>query len=286
MTRLGPPSSTRGMKRQILLCLLLGFGGFIIALWLDSLQPLINQVQGMAHKQGLQLEITRPGRAFPLGLQADKVLVGHQQMAHEPFALSAVDIRPLWSSLFSSNPGLNISARLFAGSLTAEALSNGQLELDLNGLQLRESLGPQLPLQAAGTLTSGSFSGRLPLAGKNQGTLQLKLDDVVLLGLEKLGGGQDRFPLGSVQLKAENRGPVLQVRQLEATGGAVELAGSGTLNLGADAASSRLTLSVILKPTENLDSSLRGLLSLLGQPGRDGTYRFRLTGPLNAIQLR
>jgi type II secretion system protein N len=287
MIRFRARTNTAGSKRQILFCLLLALSGFIVALWLNlPLAPLLNQAQTLAGKQGLQLEITGPGRAFPFGLQAEQVQIGHRQMEHAPIELSEVDIRPLWGSLFSSNPGLNISADLFAGNLVAAAHSDGEIELELNRLQLRETLKPKLPLEIAGTLTTGTFSGRLPLAGKNQGKLELKLDDVALLGLKEIGGAQDRLSLGSIRLQAESRGSLLQISQIEAIGGALEIAGSGTLSLGRNPASSRLALSVILKPTDLLDPGFRDLLSLLGQPGRDGAYRFRLTGPLNAIQMR
>ncbi len=287
MARFSLSGKGTGNKRQILLCLLCVLVAALVSFWLNlPVQPLADRLVQFAAAQGVAVQIDRPALALPVGLRAAKVAVKVPDLPRPPLPLSSVVITPAWTSLFGNNPGIDVEAGFMAGKLQAEAHRNGELQLQLQGLQLSESLGPQLPLEVVARVESGLFNGRLPLVGKNKTKLELTLRNVALVGMKKLGSAKDRLSLGQVKLRAEGRGPAFKINALTSAGGDIEANGSGNLNVGRTAATSRLSLALQLKPGASLDAGLRDLLSLLGKPGRDGKYRLRLSGPLTAVQMR
>ncbi|ORJ62539.1 type II secretion system protein GspN [Geothermobacter hydrogeniphilus] len=287
MARFTLPRIGTGDKRQVLLCLLCGLLAALVAFWINlPVSPLADRLVQSAAKQGLHLVIDRPALAFPFGLHAAGVEVRIPNLPHPPIPLRGLTLTPAWTSLFGSNPGLDLETGVMSGKLWATVHRKGDITLRLKGLQLSESLGPRLPLQVVAVIESGQFNGRLPLAGRNSSELELTLNSAALVGLKTFGAAGDRLNLGRIRLKAAGRGATLKITTLEASGGDIEAAGSGSLTLGRTPASSRLNLTLQLKPSAGLDPALRDLLNLLGKPGRDGRYRLRLSGPLNALRTR
>jgi len=287
MARFSPPTFAAGFKRQFLACLAAGLAAGLISFYINlPVRPLADRAVQAAARQGLGLTIDRPALVFPFGLKADRVEVKVPDLPRPPIPLSRVSITPAWTSLFGANPGADLEAVLMGGRVQAGIRRQGDLSLNLRGVQLSEDLGPGLPLQVAATVDAGSFNGRLPLAGRNVSELDLSLNNASLVGLQHLGAKKDRLSLGSIRLKARGRGAVFKLSELKSTGGDITVSGTGSLTVGRTPATSRLALTLQFKPAESLDPGLRDLLKLVGKTGKDGSQRLRLSGPLTAIQAR
>lgn len=276
----------RLLRHPAVLCLASFLVCFCLALLLFlPLDPFARQLEQLAQRQGVQLNIDGPQLRFPLGLGAEEVRISHPQLPHPPFALKAIDLRPLWLSLAGDNPGLDFKLEAFQGQVSGTAYRDGSLQTSLTGLQLTEPLGPQLPLTLLGVLTKGEFNGQLPPAGKNQSRLQLTLEDLRLTGLQKLGSAEDTLPLGQLSCTAEAKGPLIQVSNLTASGPALDLKGNGSLRLGRTAANSSLNLNLVLTPKDALDPVLKDLLSLLKKSQADGSFQLNLRGGLSNLRI-
>jgi len=273
-------------RHPAFLCLTSFVVCFLLALFLFfPLEPFARQLEQLVKKQGVQLQIERPALFFPVGLSANKLLISHSKVPHPPVELQDVDLRPLWLSLFGSNPGLSFELNAYKGDISGAAFRDGKVQIDLRKLQINEPLGPQLPLTLEGVLVNGAFDGTLPLAGRNQSSLQLELDDLLLKGMKNLGSSSDLLQLGRLTCTAESKGPLVQISNLSATGPAFDLKGSGSLRLGRIAASSSLNLNLVLTPKAGLDPMLNDLLSLVKKPQSDGSYQLSLRGTLSRLRI-
>jgi type II secretion system protein N len=249
------------------------------------LQPFSIQLEQLVKKQGVTLEVKGPKLLFPLGLGAEELEISHPQIIHPPFQLQDVDLRPLWTSLIGSNPGLSFELKAYQGTISGTASRSGEVQIGIDRLQINEPLGAQLPLILEGILVRGDFDGVLPLVGKNQSRMQLEFDELRIKGMKNLGSSDDLLQLGRLTGTAEAKGPVVQISNLTATGPAFDLKGSGTLRVGRTPASSSLNLSLVLSPKAGLDPMLNDLLSLTKKPQADGSYQFSLRGALAKLRF-
>ncbi len=273
-------------KHPVLLCLASFFLCFLLALVLFfPLNPFAKRLEQLANQQGILLQIEGPKLLFPFGLGATQLEISHSKILHPPFQLQEVDLRPLWLSLFGSNPGLNFGLNIFQGEISGSAYRDGKVQMTFHKLLIDEPLGSQLPLSLDGVLEKAEFDGTLPLAGKNQSRLQLELDSLRVKGMQIIGSSSDFLPLGRLSCTAEAKGPLIQISNLISTGPAFDLKGSGNLRLGRVAANSRLNLNLVLTPKSALDPALKDLLSLLKKPQADGSYQISLRGSLSNLRL-
>lgn len=273
-------------RRPVFLCLTVFLVCFILAFVFSlPLDQLARQVEQQAKKQGLELQIDNPQLRFPLGLGAEQLQVSHALLVHPPFQFQAVSLHPQWLSLISNNPGLRFDLEAYQGQINGSATRDGNVQATFSQLQFQEPLGSQLPLVLAGVLEEGEFAGQLPLAGKNRSRLQLKLNNLRLNGMQKIGSRSDILQLGTLTGTAESNGPVVQLSNFLITGPGFDLTGSGSLRLGRTAANSKLNLRLILTPKSALDPTLKDMLSLLKKPRPDGSYQLNLSGMLSSVRL-
>ncbi len=273
-------------RHPVVFCIASFVTCFVLALVLFfPLKPFARQLEQLVEKQGVQLQIDSPKLHFPFGLGADKLIISHPKVQHPPFQLQNIDLRPLWLSLFGSNPGLSFGLNAYKGDISGTAFRDGKVQIDLRKLQINEPLGPKLPLTLEGVLANGTFDGTLPLAGKNQSRLQLELVDLRVLGMKSIGSSDDALLLGRINCTVEAKGPLVQISTLTATGPAFDLKGSGSLRLGRIAANSSLNLNLVLTPKEALDPMLKDLLSLVKKPESDGSYQLSLRGSLSRLRI-
>lgn len=260
---------------------------FILALLIFlPLDPLARQLEQAALEQKLQLEIGRIATSLPPGMKLGQLVLSSPQLADHSLKIDQIRLQPRWLSLFGKNPALDYQLKAYEGSGQGQAARNGEVSLELNGLRLRESLQPQLPLELSFLLTAADFAGQLPFAGQNNGRLQFTIDELQASGMQKLGSGADLLVLGQARMTAESVGPLVRITALSIDGPSLKLQGTGSLRLGRTPAGSSLNLGLTLTPGAELDPMLKDLLSLMKKPQRDGTYRINIGGTLASLRIK
>lgn len=274
------------MFHPIFLCLVTFFCFFVASfLYHLSLDPFAHKLVRQAQRQGVELVLDGAHLSFPDGIGIKQLRVSHVQLPHPPFVLTDVVLHPLLSTLTGDNPGVDYRFNLLKGEVNGTAYRNGELTSTIEGLQLDESLKPQLPLTLKGKVAHGEFDGKLPLGLNNRSKISLQLSDLSLNGMQKLGSSSDSLPIGEVVFEADIKGPLLQINKFSADGAAFSVRGNGNMRLGRTPANSSLNLSLVLTPKEGLDPMLKDLLSVAKKPRNDGSYLFSLSGPLTRLRF-
>ena len=116
--------------------------------------------------------------------------------------------------------------------------------------------------------------------------LELILDRVRVFGPLLPGGTEQGLNLGRIELKIDGRGPSLVVKELQASEGALNLTGQGSLLLASELARSRVNLSLELAPTTQAPPELGSLLELFAPRQTDGRFQLKLSGAINRLALR
>ncbi len=232
-----------------------------------------------------RLTIEHLSLGFPPGFNARGVTIRAPGLPQEVI-VDEGRVAPLWLSLFSSNPGIDLSARLMGGDLDSELFRNGSFSGKARSLNLKVPLSADLPLMISGTLREAAATGAAPVRPDTVSKVDLALEKLTLEGLKAVGGSKDILSLGTLTLAATGQGNSFKVEGLTAKGGDLEIEGSGSLLLAAPVPQSRLNLTLTLKPSANLDPALRDLLEMFAKPAGDGTLRLRLTGSLAAPSLQ
>jgi type II secretion system protein N len=228
----------------------------------------------------LETDLMSLSLGFPPALRAEKIDLKIDKP--QPYALSLDDtsVKPLWHSLFGGNPGLVVDTRVLGGQGEGTIRRDGAMKVSLARVLFDTPLPSLTSLRLAGTLKEGKLAGAVPVKPATESHLQLDLEDVRITGLTSVGIGGDSLSLGAISLQAEGKGNSFRIDQLESRGGNLKVSGSGTVLLGRTVELSRLNLNVVLSPEQTLDKNIAELLNLFRQPGRDGSYRFRVTGTL------
>ncbi|MHB1397115.1 MAG: type II secretion system protein GspN [Trichloromonadaceae bacterium] len=261
--------------------------GFALGLYLGlPTASLKERIEAEAlQRAGVPLQIGSLSLRFPPALRLDNVR-WQPAGASPQLPLDRVQLRPLWWSLFSANPGAGFSTDLLGGSANGQLRRNGTVQVKLSQLTFFAPLAATSSLKLGATLRSGNLQGVYPPQPESESLLNLTLDGVHLLGLEALGADADRLELGTITLQASGRGSALKIERIEASGGALQLGGDGTFLLAQPLPGSRLNLALTLQPGANFDPQLRDLLSLFAKPAADGSLRLRLSGTLGAPRLQ
>lgn len=228
----------------------------------------------------------------PVSVQIEKLsifplltLIGRQATvtfdsgALPPVALDDLRMKPLWTSLISGDPGLSVKAALLQGRLDADLRRSGDLSLHLQGLQLQAfPVSQETQARLSGIIVKGELRGSFPAKKNNENQLALEMDNASLTIM-----GQP-LALGKISIQGSGQGNNLRLTTLSANGGDVAITGSGTLLLGASAATSRINLDLTLRPTP----AFAPLLDLVTQKQPDNSYRLRVSGSASkpAIEQR
>ncbi|WP_305045659.1 type II secretion system protein GspN [Geoalkalibacter sp.] len=287
------PDLKKGHLGSRLLLHLSALGLLLIAfvltlILLFPVQALRDRVEQMIFTQsGVRVDIGGLSVTPPLTLTLRDLRWQPELRNWPPVQVAALRLSPVWSGLFSANPGVHFNAAFAVGSIQGQASRDGSLKAAIKGVGIAPFLPEAFPYPVQGTL-SGNFEslGEL-LANSGQASVQLRLEGGALTGLESLGAANGRLSLGQVDLRADLQGRNLRIEELRATEGDLRVDGKGTLLLGADAPSSRLTAQIELTPAPSLDPNLADLLLLTGvNPDPTGIYRLRLSGSLAAPVVR
>jgi type II secretion system protein N len=202
------------------------------------------------------------------------------------FEIDDLRVTPRWLTLFSGDPGAQIQALMMNGTLTLNFRKSGAFTAQAAGLSFDLPVSAPLTCRVAGTLGAADLTSKTRLDADTQTHLSLRLSEVRILGLELSGGGGTDLEIGEITLRADGQGRSMQINSLAAKGGDFDLDGEGTLMVGHTADSSRLRLTLTIRPGPNLDSSISSLLELAGEPDSDGRYTLQVTGSLSRPLLK
>lgn len=261
--------------------------GFLLGLYLGlPTTALKERIEAEAQQRaGIPLHIGELSLRFPPAVRLEQVR-WQPEGAKPELPIEQLQLRPLWWSLFTADPGTGFSARLLGGSAAGQLRRNGLVQADLAGLSFAGPLAPTSALSLGGTLKTGRIRATYPPQPDSETALTLDLEGVHLLGLQALGAATDRLNLGTLRLQAAGRGSSLKIERIEAGGGDLQLSGDGTFMLAQPLPASRLNLALTLQPGANFDPQLRDLLSLFAKPAADGSLRLRLSGTLADPRLQ
>lgn len=226
----------------------------------------------------VQADLRMLSLGFPLAMQAEKIILTAEHPQAYSLSLDRTSIKPLWRSLLGRNPGVVVHTGVLGGEGTGSIRRNGAMELNLARILFDAPLPSLTSLRLSGTLQEGNFIGAMPVKATTESRLDMQFEKVVIAGLNSVGISSDTLSLGTISLKGTGRGNSFRIEQLDTTDGGLKVSGSGTVLLGRTVELSRLNLNVAISPVPSLDAGIADMLSLLKQPGRDGSYRFRITG--------
>jgi type II secretion system protein N len=209
---------------------------------------------------------------LPLGLSLD-LFVYPDREGFADFKLEKLQITPVWSRLFSTDPAIQIDGKLASGAVDGEGSQKGDVRLnfeDISVLSLQES---DLPYRISGLL-NGELHGEGmtdPLSGRGEFAFVLK--DGAALGLEKIGL-PGRLVIGTLRLAGKFNQRRFSLEK-------VLLSGGGNILIGETPEQTRLNLNIRLLPTGITSEALLDMLKLTGvRPTTDGSYLLRIGGTL------
>lgn len=260
-----------------LLALLFGFW------WAFPQQQLLLRVQQEFSRQsGLRLTAQSAEIGFPLRLRFTDCRL-EPLPNNTPLRFEEVRLSPYWSGLLTGKPGVAVEVDFWGGEMEGVLARDGGLNIEVSGLDLARLEGLPGSYRLAGRL-SGAAEGRL--LPTNQLAWEVSLERLGLSGLQAFGIADD-LSLGSLRARGELKGRNLQLAELQLGGGVLEAKGEGTLLIGPSPARSRINASLEVAPQQGLPSMFKDLLSLSGQqPDAQGRYRFRLSGRLDAPNIK
>jgi type II secretion system protein N len=283
-----PPKRSGGRVKIILVGLGLLLVSFMVGVYLffpaRALKERIERE--VTSRTPVALQIERLSLAFPPGLEGRGITVTTERPPLKPIGISTLQVQPLWTSLFSGNPGLALSAHLLGGTLGGTMRRDGALTTQMHRIAFSEPVLPKSSVNLSGVLTEGSFDGTLPPRANTRTRLNLSLSRVRLTGLKPFGVSGGALDLGNVILEGEGKGNAFRIDKFETRGDGLQISGGGTLLVLNPLDRSRLNLNVVLRTGRNFDKSLTELLQLVVKPGRDGAYHLRLTGSLGRPRVR
>ncbi|NOY12277.1 MAG: type II secretion system protein GspN, partial [Deltaproteobacteria bacterium] len=181
---------------------------------------------------------------------------------------------------------VDLQAKLSGGRVEAQADPDGQLQLELRGVEIGPLQQSRLPYRLQGKLNGNLRVDNSVAVLQGTGEFRLQLRDSFLLGLERIGL-PERLDLGLLQLEGKFNQRRFSLEKILLTEGSVEMSGGGTLLLAETVEQTRLNLNIRLHPTRLTPDSFRNLLKLSGiKPTTDGSYLLRVAGTLAHPVLR
>ena len=263
-----------GAAGLFLLSLLTGIYLFFPA---EALKERISREVAMRTNVDLQIESLS---LYPLlTLDAEKLSIAAKELPW-PFEIETLKIAPGWMSLFSGDPGVEIQARLMDGTVTSSLQKSGTVNAQIADLSFDLPIQDPLTFRIAGTLVAADLDTQTRLDRETPTLLSVQLNQVRVIGLNLSGTGGTDLNLGEITLQVTGQGRNMQIDSLSAKGGDFDVEGQGAVIIGRTAASSRIKLTLQVRPESSLAPDIASLLELAGKPGPDGRYPLQITGSL------
>ena len=236
-------------------------------------------IQEVGRRTQARLEIAEVSLYPLLTVAANRISVDIVGLP-EPLEIEQLTIAPLWSTLLSGDPGVQLQGSAMNGSITADLQRGGSITAEAAGLRFALPVQRPLPFTIAGTLSDASLASSMQLTEATKTLLSLRLSSVRVLGLELFQADTTGFSLGEVTLELDGEGRAMRIKTLNAKGGDLDILGHGTLLVGKTSATSHIKLELQVQPGPTADPGIASLLQLAGKPGPDGRYPLQLTGTL------
>lgn len=264
----------------LLLGMLTGFYLFFPA---EALKQRITQE--IMTRTGTKVQIRQVSLYPLLSLDADQVTIDLPDLPH-PLQIEQLSLSPLWSTVLSSNPGVQLQAEFMHGTLAGELLKSGMISAMATGLSFDLPMQKPMALNITGTLNQANLDAATRLEPETKTVLSLQLSDVRVSGMDIFKTDTSGIDLGEVSLEVDGQGRAMKVKTLSAKGGDLDVSGEGTLLIGRTSASSRIKLALQVRAGANADPSIASMLELAGKPGPDGRYSLNLGGTLAKPTIR
>jgi len=220
-------------------------------------------------------------------LQPLLTLAGKQmtiRLSGQPEALFQIDtfhVGPSWIKLLTGDPGFEGETISSTGKLSFSWQQSGPLAITGTTLPFNIPLATIPATRFSGNLSTGEVTTTVPLQSETKSRIDINLDQVVVKGLEALTANAAGLRLGELSLQITGQGTSFSIEQLEISGGDLMVSGEGTLILAnANPQNSRVNLNLSFRISKQADTTLAGLLELVGTPQANGSRKLRLTGTL------
>ena len=236
-------------------------------------------IQEVEARTGGEVQIGQVALYPLLTLDAERIKLGITGLP-QPLEIEQLSVAPQWLTLLSGDPGVQLQGRVMFGTITAGLQKGGAISASANGLRFELPMVKPIPFRIMGTLREANLDSSTRLDSETKTGLSLRLADVSILGLEIFNADSPGLSLGEITLELDGQGRAMRMSALNAKGGDLEVDGSGTLQIGRTAATSRIRLVLQVRPGPNADPDISSLLQLAGEPGQDGRYPFQLIGTL------
>ena len=241
--------------------------------------PLTNAVIHRLSRQGVQVEVGRARRIYPLGLSWENVQI------HAPgeWRVDRASARVEFLSLLRLNPAVRWSVRLASGLAEGRLWESGDgygVEGRGEGIAL-ERLAPaaddQRTVRGTAEFTvKGSWGKRDPKG--NAGSLNLTLTTVGIPAWTTRAGSLPELHFDTAAAKIDLAGAIGTIREFEAIGREVDVSTEGSCLLRTPIGSSLLNLMVHLTPKPG--GPREGLLALIDPQGKGGGDMVSVKGTL------
>jgi len=276
-----------GLSRLIPLCFLLFlvalFFGFASGFPADVLREQL--IREISKQTGMEVSSDVLEIGFPPKVKLDlSVELNHPQMAALVFPL--VEVKPVWTSLFTSVQAANIQGQLADGEIDAQVSADDSLQLAISGVRLAPLQKTGNPYRLDGVLRGDLDGKQMSQTGKADAVFSAVVSNLEIFGLEQLSL-PEKVVLGQLTAQGAIRGQRLNLEKIVLVGDFVSLNGNGTIQIGTTPQRTRLNLRVTATPGRSFPESLKPLIELSGvKPKADGSYQFRVSGTLGKPVIR
>ena len=258
----------------LLLGMLTGFYLFFPA---DALKQRITQELNI--RTGTDVQIEQVALYPFLSLSANQVNITSAALPR-PLEIEELRVAPQWLTLLSNDPGVTLQARLMSGNVSGKLQKSGLISAIATGLRFVLPLQKPMPLNITGTLKQATLNGATHLDTETQTNFSLRLNEVLVKGLDILKADSPGLDLGEIILEVDGQGRAMKIMTLSAKGGDLDINGDGTLLIGHTSAVSRIKLELQIRPGSTADPSIASLLELAGKQGPNGFYSLEVSGTL------
>lgn len=273
-------------RRRSGLALLTGSGlfllGLIVGIYLFFPSEALKQsiTQELNTRTGAEVQIEQVTLYPLLSLSANQVKIGITDLP-SPLEIKQLNFSPLWSTLLSSNPGVQLQAQLMNGTIDGEILKSGVISATANGLYFDLPLQEPVAMNISGIINQATLDTATRLDLKTKTQISLQLSKVSVIGLDVFNVDSPGITLGEIILEVEGQGRAMNINTLSAKGGDFDINGKGILLIGRTSAASRIKLELQVRPGPDAEPSIASLLELAGKPGTSGYYSLTLSGTLD-----
>lgn len=258
----------------LLLGMLTGFYLFFPA---EALRQRV--IQEVETRTGAEIQIGQMALYPLLTLDASQISFDVTGLP-QPMQIEQLSLAPQWSTLLSSDPGVQLQAQLMSGLVNAEVLRTGMINATATGLRFDLPLQKPMAMNITGKLDQTTVNAATHLDPETKTQLSLQLSDVRISNLAFFKEDSPGIALGAIVLEVNGQGRAMKINALTAKGGDFNISGEGTLFIGRTPATSRINLSLQIKAADSAHPTLVSLLELSAPPDANGDHRLRVNGTI------